>query len=77
MLLRIIAGLDHADTDAVFFGGVDMAGRALRDLHQQTGVTTIFVTHDQEETLASNGQPLVVEPPHLHRDVPSFRKALP
>lgn len=30
-LLRIIAGLEHADTGAVFFGGVDMADTPLRE----------------------------------------------
>jgi sulfate transport system ATP-binding protein len=39
------------------FGALDAQGRmerraGLRDIHDQTGLTTIFVTHDQEEAMA-------------------------
>ena len=54
------------------FGALDAKVRAelrrwLRQLHEQTGVTTVFVTHDQEEALEVADRVVVINKGHIEQ----------
>src|SRR5438477_5460 len=68
-LLRVIAGLEEPDGGQVMldepFGALDARVRKelrawLRRLHDEVHVTTIIVTHDQEEAMEVAGQIVVI-----------------
>ena len=45
----------------------------LQDLHRRLGLTTIFVTHDQEEALSLSDRVVLMRDGEVERDAPADR----
>src|SRR5438132_49664 len=71
--LRLLAGLEEADSGRVVIDGEDVTNvpanlrDEIRRVQMEVGITTLFVTHDQEEALAIADRVGVMQSGHLEQ----------